>query len=168
MCVLRTKSRLKNSSCTLRWKDSKAQQIHLLHFSRRWLFVCFNAHRLCLIIEEGGTERVLKERGGKGERVRQEIENQVTDNSFGQVEELRAQLRIRNQRDVDISRRLRNGHNTIAKVLQQQQAAAASALEVLPSVDIIHSQMMNIFKAETDFRMQVMPRNNTFTRAREI
>jgi flagellar hook-basal body complex protein FliE len=103
----------------------------------------------------------------EGDRGRQELENQVTVIFFGQVEELRAQLRIRNQRDVDISRRLRNGHNTIAKVLQQQQAAAASALEVLPSVDIIHSQMMNIFKAETDFRMQVMPRNNR-TSARNI
>ena len=97
------------------------------------------------------------------------------------MEEFKEQLRQRNQRDQDVSRRLRNGHNTIAQVqfscalcvvrvlltvcfsrndpvgltkftrlqaLQEQQAAAAAALEALPSVDIVHKSLMNTFQSD--------------------
>ena len=94
-----------------------------------------------------------------------------------QLEEVKEQMRQRNQRDQDVSRRLRNGHNTIAQVkvfmvtawfcaswfppakcrfdpftrlqaLQEQQAAAAAALEALPSVDLVHNSLMNTFQSD--------------------
>ena len=65
-----------------------------------------------------------------------------------EVDHLKEQLRKKEERDQDISRRLRNGHNQIAQALREQQQAAAMALEALPSVDVVHHSMMSTLRAD--------------------
>jgi len=77
-----------------------------------------------------------------------ELGRMQSNNNSKEMEELKEQLRVRNQRDQDISRRLRNGHNTISQALREQQLAAAAALEVLPCVDVIHDSFLSTFQAD--------------------
>jgi len=86
-----------------------------------------------------------------------EMQRMQAHNSGKEVEELRQEVRRRNERDQDISRRLRNGHNTITQALREQQLAAAAALEVLPCLDVIHPSFMIAFQSDV-LSMQVKTR----------
>ena len=106
------------------------------------------------------------------------VKDQQLSSLEQQMEQLRQEIRTRNQRDQDICRRLKSGHSVIAKVAGQpmlpnsmvwrsrlpisdvlrkevtlvwmqavkdQRQAAQAALDMLPSVDLVHSSMIGTY-----------------------
>ena len=76
-------------------------------------------------------EERLREYKAEMEAQRKHLEDQlraanVVDSQLlqAEVDHLKEQLRKKEERDQDISRRLRNGHNQIAQALREQQQAA--------------------------------------------
>jgi len=76
------------------------------------------------------------------------IKDQQISSLETQLEQLRQEIRTRNQRDQDLCRRLKSGHGVIAQAVKDQRQAAQAAMDMLPSVDLVHSSMLGTLNME--------------------